>query len=296
MDKIELTLTEIVQCERSILKQYDITVSLNDKVLNHNLFNSDEVIPGSRFNSIEFDLFTCECGEPACAGYYTKVIQNKTKNTVKWTFPEDESYKVDKLEFEFDLINFEEHFELIRKEMLALEKQNIHIVSSIRDIRDYINDENVAEDHFEVKETLKTTFDFYEGVYEAREILDKALKENLPNYYKKSLVFNNNGKNSEHILSIKYLVCKMLNKFPTKKDDEYIKTVNVACDAIEEMLSKKDSLPFIKIIDDSYSKFTNNKMKGNYQESFWDAFQYSMDDITTKEEFNLDNIILVVNE
>src|ERR1700712_3765250 len=102
MDNIKFEITEVKKCGN--LNQYDVIVILNDVPLIHRIFNGGSVVPLSAYDSGEFDLFTCGCGVPGCAGFHAEVIQNKTETTVKWQFPSGDSYSVEKLEYEFDRV------------------------------------------------------------------------------------------------------------------------------------------------------------------------------------------------
>ena len=92
MDKIRLQISEIDTLEKTSYKSYEVEIFLNEKTLGSSLFNAAEVLSAIKFDFTEFDLFTCSCVVPGCAGYHSPLTQQKTKNIVKWTFPSENYY------------------------------------------------------------------------------------------------------------------------------------------------------------------------------------------------------------
>jgi hypothetical protein len=287
MDKINFNITEIKPIEKSNLKQYDVNVVLNGNLLRHVIFNADEVVPAGRFNFAEFDLFTCGCGDPYCAGFHTSVIQKKIGNSVKWTFPTDKSYKVEKLEYEFDRIEFENSIESLRTKMLELEKDSAYPCASI--------DSSYGEDTTcEVRSSLTETFQWQEEHYVAKQKFETMLQEKFNDYLNKSFIFEYEGKTSKENLDFEYLVCRAINQWPPReKLGAYLKKAEASGNAIVEMLSTQNYKPLAKMVYSAYKQFANSKEENNHTAVMWDTFDYQLGEVTQKETFDLSKLKLI---
>lgn len=295
MDQIKLEITEIQSYEKSILKGYDVAVFFNGIKLKHTIFNGCEVVPASRYDFANFDLFTCSCGVAGCAGFHTAVIQEKTSETVKWIFPNDNSYSVDKIEFEFNRPQFEQEFEKLRTKMLELEKNNMHLVTCIRDESDYAGSD-VGENRFEVQNRLGETFNWYADRYEARQNFNTMLKEKFSNIYQKVFRFKYEGKVEDGSFDLSYLVCRSLNQWPEKKKEKaYLKKAKAAGKAIEKALCEKNYMSFMKMVHKSYESFITSEVKGNYKETMWCAFEFELYKLVKKEDFVLGKLEIIAN-
>jgi hypothetical protein len=289
MDKINFELTEVTPIKNTNLKDYDVRVVLNGTALGHVIFNTDTVVPAARFNFAEFDLFTCGCGVPGCAGFHTSVIQKKTDNSVKWTFPTDKSYNVEKLEYEFDRIEFEHTVESLRTKMLELEKDNIYPISSVSDDSSY--GDNTA---CEVRSSLTESFQWQEDHYNAKQKFEAMLQEKFPTYLNKAFAFKYDGKISKETLDFEYLVCRTINEWPSReKLAAYLKKAEASGNAIVEMLSTQNYKPLAKMVYSAYKQFANSKAEDNHTVVMWDTFNYQLEEISQKEKFDLSKLKLV---
>jgi len=294
MDQIKLEVTQIKNCEKSSIKQYDISVILNKVALGHVIFNGEEVIPASKIDAIEFDLFTCDCGVPGCAGFHTSIIQKKTENTVKWIFPTDKSYSVSKLEYEFDRRQFEEEFNTLKYKMVELEKRNTHLITCIRDLSQYSDGENLEGDkRFEVS-SIAESFKWYDNRHKTKQKFDELLKEIAPHLADKKLSFQYEGKISENF-DFEYVICRMLNEWPRNDRQRYFKNVRAAAKAIDAFIVNNDNSQFAKIMSDSYKDFVDAKESKDYfAETVWNGLDILVDKLVTEEEFKLDKLSIVV--
>lgn len=291
MDKINFEITEITPIKNTNLKDYDVRVILNEKPLGHVIFNASEVVPAGRFHFAEFDLFTCGCGVAGCAGFMTSVIQNKTEKSVKWIFPTDKSYKVEKLEYEFDRVEFENTVEALRSKMLELEKENIYPVSSISDDRSYGNDNAVCE----AKSSLAEDFKWQQDYYDVKQNFENLLKQKFPTLCDKLFTFQYDGKQSAENLPFNYLICKSLNQWPAnEKEKAYLKKVEAMGNAIVEMIYKQNYIPFAKMVHSSYHQFSVSKDRNKFDLVVFETFEYELQNMVEEDGFSLNKLKLVV--
>lgn len=290
MDKINFELTEVTPIEKTSLKQYDVKVVLNGFSLGHVIFNADTVVPAGRFDFAEFDLFTCGCGVPGCAGFHTSVIQKKSDHSVKWIFPTDKSYNVEKMEYDFDRIQFENTVESLRTKMLELEKDDTYPVASISDDSSYGDDDATCE----VRSSLSESFQWQEDHYNAKQKFEAMLQEKFHTYLNKAFAFEYEGKNSKETLDFKYLVCRAINDWPSReKLGAYLKKAEAAGNAIAEMFSTQNYKPLAKMVYSAYKQFANSKEEDNHTAVMWDTFDYQLREISQKEEFDLNKLKLI---
>jgi hypothetical protein len=118
MDTIRFEINK--KANKQYRKFYDIVLFLNDKQVPHNIFNIASVLGAYSFNGVELYTFTCECGEPGCAGFFSTVKQFRSNSNVRWIFPSTEEYKVDKLEYVFDIEQFDLQLSMLKYRVVRL--------------------------------------------------------------------------------------------------------------------------------------------------------------------------------
>jgi hypothetical protein len=291
MDKIQLAITEITPCDKSSLKEYDVQVIFNGVALKHNIFNAGPVVPASRFDFAEFDLFTCSCGIAGCAGFHNQVVQNKTADTVKWTFPDDKSYSVDKLEYEFDRVQFEQEFETLRSKMLELQKEKTHQVTFIRDENEYFGVDKEGDERFEVKDELTETFEWYESRYTAKQNFNSMLKEKFPAIHGKNIRFEYEGKTNTYPFDFNYAVCRAMNQWPEKrKEKAYLKRAEAAGKAVEKAIFENDKKNLVEIVHAAYKEFAEPGKENDQSNSFWHGFQLDWYEFGEEKDFDVNKL------
>lgn len=284
MDEIKL---EIVDCDLDDhVKNFDIKVTLNGQTLPHSFFNTHALVASSHKTAF-FDLFTCSCGEAGCAGFFEPVMQVKNDTIVTWTFPDDQSYKVVKLVYEFDTKDFDTQFELIRNKMFALEKEDSYLLHFINLYMDRDEDTPVKD---QLKGQLVSYFEEKKKYYEAVENFNIVLSKNFPVLMKTNFHLGYKNTISTDSINFSDLVSCMLNDFPkAEQEDGYLDRAIEAGNAIVTIL-EKNSQPFIDIVYNSYKRFGDNQQEAI--KSLWSRFPYPdyvIDDIS---DFNLDDIYI----
>lgn len=155
MDIIKIAFEETFQYETVDFKGYNLTLSLNDEVFKNQLLNFVEVLCLIDLHFAEFDLFTCSCGIPGCAGYHYSVLQTVEDGIVTWTFPESGDYQTKKKIYRFDLIAFKKVLKETIKQVKALEKEKIYHSLLVRDETDYVG---YDDDGHTAKYSIKNKF------------------------------------------------------------------------------------------------------------------------------------------
>jgi hypothetical protein len=285
MDKITL---EVISCDLDIgieVKKYDIRVVLNGNVLNHTNFNGEKAIAAIYHEFAQFDLFTCGCGEPGCAGFFMPVTQNKSATTVKWVFPNDNSYKVEKLEYKFDRTDFEKQFESIVNTIVSLEKEDKFLLSCVNN--------NTSYDEVELVSDLAGAFEkglkWNKTIFQAKENFYNMLNENFPTISNEEFYIYYDGKKSENKMILMDVISIMLNQWPRKpKDIAFLNKAIKAGKAVENMLmgNNKD---FIKTLVKSYKKFSENQ---NNKEIIWQRFDFDLMNLTNEIDFNIEKFFI----
>lgn len=230
-------MNEPYKIESSSLKGFAIDVYLNDKRLAHSIFNAEQVIPASSFNFAEFDLCTCSCGVPGCAGFHYQVVQNKTEKTVVWTFPETDDYKTDKKIYQFESKSFTQEFEVLMKNILKLESEGVYYetVINAQSIED--QDEPVSN-----VESIAKSINWYKEDFQAIEDQHSMLLNEFPEMFSQNFYFVYKGEQSKHEFTLKSLIGKILNQYPYKVSAFYLAKCKLTVRAINEALAGNNAL------------------------------------------------------
>lgn len=239
---------EPYEIENSSLKGFEIDVYLNDKRLPHSVFNAEQVIPASGFNFAEFDLFTCSCGVPGCAGFHYQVIQNKTDKSVVWTFPETDDYKTEKKVYEFEIKDFAREFEDLLKGVLDLEAQGVYYSTTM-------NSNSIEEQDEPVNtiESITKSIKWYKESFQVTQSQHDILLKEFPEMFSQKFIFIYDGTKGKHEFTLKNMIGKILNEYPYKISAPYIAKCKQAAKAIDEALQGENDL-FYKLAKTGYSK------------------------------------------
>jgi hypothetical protein len=216
------------------LINYDIVLLLNDNIVQGGVFNLASVLGAQRCNGIELYPFTCGCGEPGCAGFFTKVKQFRNESTVKWIFPSTKEYKVDKLEYCFDVKQFDFQVDVLKFLVINLankKKYPIYCMSS--------SDYNLLGDINYRKKRFRRASNSYED-----------LKLNFPEYINNTYYYK-----YEEQVSWEYdfqdLVYMLIGEQPEYAEEEFnmfLLLCRVGAKAIVQFLSD-DKLLFNSIFE-----------------------------------------------
>ena len=288
MDKIRLQISEIDTLEKTSYKSYEVEIFLNEKTLGSSLFNAAEVLSAVKFDFTEFDLFTCSCGVPGCAGYHSPVTQQKTKNIVKWTFPSENYYSTEKLIYEFNRKEFELIFKSLTKRMIELENDNVHHYSLLRDESSYVGfDEEKGEESYSLKDSLKKSVKWYDRRFKSEENFNILLNSVAPDLMNKSFVIEYDGVKGENGYTLHSVICRSMNQFPQKvKEPFFWAKAKLTIKAVREALTGNNKL-LVKIIHNANAKFDDNGFH---------LVSYDFHGKLTEENFDLTKLRYVIKE
>lgn len=257
MDEIKFIIEEGVEVKES-LKEYEISVYLNNVKMPHNIFNASEVLPVSNYHTASFDLFTCGCGVAGCAGFHSPVVQKIKNKIVTWKFPESNDYQTEKKEYHFDEKEFKETFTKLINKMLELESINSHHSSMLRNESIYVEVvQNSGNNLYEISK-IKESLDWYNNLYSGEQNFNDMLEKNYPELVTKTFKYTYECEIGKEDYNLGDIVCRILNQYPKKaKESAYLKKCKVAVDAIILFLNG-NSDSFKKIAEDSYEKHNMN--------------------------------------
>lgn len=273
MDTIQFEITDIRAIKDSAIKSCEVAMLFNGQPIPDGLFNAAEVIAASHFNIAEFDLFTCTCGVPGCAGYHSRVKQAKENGVVSWEIPEE--YRTDKQEYLFDSEQFSEAFKSLFSRLEELERDKIYVSSNFRSV---IDDEDIDP------VSIRKGVDWLMDQFQADENLNVTLKNFKPDLYGKEFFVRYGDEVCRFKTDLHYLVCGIMNQYPrAAKDNFYLAKAKLAAKAVDNLIAG-DNLLFKKIVSRGY------KNNGLSAFNFIDRYIYSI----KEEAFDIDKIGLIV--
>lgn len=273
MDTIKFEVTNIAEIKNTDIKQCDVALFFNDLPI-RGLLNANEAIAASRFNVAEFDLFTCSCGVPGCAGYQEPVKQTKESGLAIWKFPE--CYKTDKNEYRFDHQQFTSAFDGLFSKLESLESDNIYAASNI----DLMGDDDREE---AVSTSIRKGVDRLTGRFQADEDLHVALKGH--NLYGKEFRVGYGDQMCQYSIDLADLVCAVMNMYPyTNEENTYLETAKTTAQAIERLINGDREL-FNKVVALGYRE------NGLTAYDFIDRYVHDI----AEEVFDINQIMLLVD-
>lgn len=283
MDKIKFIVEKPISLDGVDFKKYDVEVYLNEKKLPHKLFNAVEVLPVYKYRSAEFDMFTCSCGVPGCAGFQSPVCQSTKEGVVTWTFPETDDYTTDKKEYQFDKKEFDNEFIRLKQKMLNYEKKNIIHDTFIIDESIYSEEDNEGprrKSNF----LLKNGMNYYENIYQGYQNFNDMLEKNYPELNEKEFKYIYEGKEGKYSYSLGEVTCMLLNQYPSRsKEKKYLKSCEKAVDAIIDMLNGQNE----KLKEIIYEHYEGDEIS-SYSLVRWDFSENQ-----NEEDFDIEKLGLI---
>lgn len=259
-------------------KGVDVALYLNDTKVPHNILNTPQVLAAHTFKFAEFDLYTCDCGVPGCAGFHSQVVQTKHGDTVTWTFPESNDYKTDKKIYNFDVIAFNSQFKDLLANLLKLEKQGIY--DTVLICRDYGDEPSTQED----PQSIVKSFDWYGTRYQATQNQQEMLEKECPEMIGREFFFVYDGSKGKYPYEFTSLIGKIINQFPCHINEPYyLAKCKLVIKAIKEALNG-DNTRFHKIANNTYTKQDAT--------AFW-LIDWNFDGVT-EENFELSKLGIVL--
>lgn len=255
-------------------KGVEVELFFNDKPVPHSILNVPQIVAAHKFKFAEFDLYTCSCGVPGCAGFHTQVIQTKVGSTTLWTFPETGEYKTEKMVYEFETSDFSAQFEKLMADLLKLEEDGIY--NSVLIPQDYGDEYSKTE----TPQSIEESFDWYENRYQAEQNQRDMLEANFPEMMDKKFIFTYDGVNGKYPYQFNTLIGKIINQFPSEAHEPfYLAKCKLVVKAIQAALQGDNAL-FYKITTNAYVK------RGGT--AFW-LVDWDFDDVT-EENFDLNKM------
>lgn len=251
MDSIKFIITEPYEVKNTQYQSCDIVVQLNKEELPHALFNVNQVVSSYKIDFVEFDLFTCSCGEPGCAGFQSPVFQKKNEATVIWEFPKEDMYKTSKKIYEFDKQQFEEEFLNLFNGLKNLEANNIFVACNF-DHMGYEEQELgfVPQPPVSIQEGTEWWTSRLLSESKAHSIISEVVGDSFADTY----IVKYDGKEPKYKTSAYYLISSILNDFPrSTSDDDYYEKVKLTATSLSKAING-DNTDIYNIINKSYTE------------------------------------------
>ena len=282
MDKLKLIFEKHNDLKGVEFKTYDIKVQLNEAVLPHSVLNVGSILPLYQFKFAKFDLFTCSCGEPGCAGFQHHVVHSIENNVVCWKFPETNDYKTDKKIYLFEKEQFEKELKSTFIKMKELEKENKYHVTIIG----YDYDEEDEEENnkqFIIENSIQESFDWYSDNFQGKQNFYDILNDENNTLSNKKFYWVYDGQVAKEKIELSSLVGNILNQFPYKSHEPfYLAKVKLTIKAIKQMLEGNNDL-INKLAKHGY---------GRYGLSNYNLINWYFYDTVTEESFDMKKLSL----
>jgi len=223
---------------------YDILVFIDGKEIQYDILNGITPIAASQVDNIEFDLFTCDCGEPGCAGFMDPILQEKTDNAVIWRLDGKYQRLLNSSQLTFNREQFEKAFNGLYKTIKNLEDKNLYLWHMLDT---FIVEDDQQNAPYSIDEGMK----YFHNVFYFENLTKKTIKEAAPEYYNKEFIECYNGICSNHATQFEWIVNSALNDYCTKKEGSnfFMAKVKYASKAIVDFMESgnyKDLQKFIK--------------------------------------------------
>lgn len=240
---------------------YQIDVVINDEVIRDNLLNLPQIIAianvgGVPFQS-SFDLLTCECGVPGCAGFHDQIKQKVTLEEVVWEFPSENYYNTKKLSYHFDKMHFMQEFKKLSNEVFSLEEKSFYHPSQLSDDM-FISPEDQSSDEQVTILSLSKSVEIYKSYYLSYKKFNDVINYHFAEFAGQKFLFEYEGiiLDKKIDYSFEELICKILNEFPDSRgvSQSYLKRVVLAGVAIKEVMISGEHGRFNRVIERSWKK------------------------------------------
>lgn len=276
MDSIKFVFGEATPVEETNFSQYLINIILNGHTFS-SLLNLSAVMALANFHYAEFDLFTCSCGEPGCAGFQSAVKQSISNGITTWKFPHSEAYTVaNNKEYHFDQKEFETILKNTLSAIFELESTNIFHESRIDSDYDYSKDEENPTEIYIATPITKSII-YYTDLYQSEQNFRDTLINTNPDLIGKSFNLLYNGIIVDEFIPFEFLISKTLNQFPSKKYEPfYLAKCKLMAVAIKEFLDGNNT---------RFKQITNRCYKINGM-SLYDMVGWHYNSQITKEIFD----------
>lgn len=228
-------------------KFFNVLLFLNGEKISNHIFNTFGVLPLMKLNDEEFDLYTCTCGVPGCAGFHEPILHKTNKNKVFWYFSDD--YNVEKKLYIFNKSLFNRKILELTNKVAELEKQNIFSMCSYDSISMDANNE------------LKNDFCMFEYIKEKedegriKEQFKKIIDENMPFFQYVNISYNGfTAKYKKEELILMILNESFRYKKSIQKKNKFFKDVANCCEAVMEFIINKRADKIIEIEKNIWEK------------------------------------------
>lgn len=237
------------------LNSFGISLVLNNETFNY-LLNLSEVVAMHSFKFAEFNLFTCSCGVPECAGYQDYVEHTREDSFVFWKFPAIDAYSEFKAQYQFDSKSFDNAIETLLSNVILLEEDNIFHETRLDS--DFID---TGEDSY-IETTCATpimsSVEYLIPVFKAEQEFNNLVTDTCPSLAPSLFNWEYKGELIDsHPIPLKHLIGNVLNQFPdagNPSSSRFLSKVRIAIRAIETAVYSGDHSRLHRLVSRCYRK------------------------------------------
>ena len=228
---------------------YDVIVLVDRKEIPYDILNGVAPIAASQVDNIEFDLFTCDCGEPGCAGFMDPILQEKTKDTVIWRLDGKYERLFGSSQLTFNREQFETTFNELYKTIKNLEDNKVYLWNMLDT---FIVEDEKQNAPYSIDEGMK----YFNNVFHFESLTKQTIKEAAPEYYNKEFIECYNGICSNHAAQFEWIVNGALNQYCSKFEGSkfFMAKVTYAAKAIVEFIENRNAKDLERFIKFQYRK------------------------------------------
>lgn len=228
-------------------KFFNVLLFLNGEKLSNHIFNTFDILPLLNLTEEEFDLYTCTCGVPGCAGFHDPVLHKSNEKYVFWIFSDD--YAVEKKLYMFNKKLFNKKLSELIDKVNELENNNIFSMCSYDSIE--MSEQEPLTNTVSVLEYIKEK--------EKRSLFNQKIKTiidgNMPFFNYVVLDFNGfkaKYKKEEFVLMV--LNGGVHYTSSVKEKAKFIKSLDNSCEIIMDFLFNKRTERLIELEKKIWSK------------------------------------------
>lgn len=256
MDYIDFKIKYLDQNTFQEKKFFDIDILLNNKKVSNSVFNSIDTLASSSIDNCEFNLYTCSCGVPECAGYYEPIQQYTNDDIVTWKFPEKSPYIIDKQIYNFEKKRIFSTLTEIKEHILNLSTQNVFI----NNFYEEISLKKYSFSNKKFNKYLNSHIKYFQSIENFDKFFTKKVLK-IFNALPQKINFNISYCNttSKITYNISDLVLLIIRSNKAQSQTIYFKQVTKALLAIKGLIYFNNKQLLIHILNKKYIDFDGTK-------------------------------------
>lgn len=228
---------------------FDVVVFVDGKEIPYDVLNGVTPLAASQMELVDFDLFTCDCGEPGCAGFMDPISQEKTSDSVVWKLAGKYEKLFETSKLVFNRQQFEEAFNKLYKVVRNLEDEGSYLLAMLDT---HLVEYDDQREPYPVDQGMK----YYKNVFYFESMTNNVIKNAAPDHYDKKFLECYDGECSRHLSEFSWIVNGVMNDFCTQHAGSqfFMAKVKYATKAVVDFIEHRNHDKLEKIISHQYRK------------------------------------------